>query len=161
VKGDSAPLSKVLLASTVPVPPVGGGGAVTTVFTATAAEAVFPSALAVMVAEPSASANTTPSGDTLATTGLELLQVTTRPVSALPLASLATAMACAFCPGASANEVGDTESEAMGTACTSTCACAAAPVGAVAVTVALPTASERTVPAASTVAMAGAELDQV
>src|SRR5215207_9735501 len=112
-----------------------------------------------MVALPAASAHTTPTGETFATAGLLLLHVTTRPVSTFPAASFATALACALSPGKSENEAGETASEATCTCCTSTRAAALTPC-ADAVSVALPEATARTVPPASTAATAASEVVQ-
>src|SRR5207248_3328106 len=59
-----------------------------TVVTDTVAEALCPSLVAVMVAEPAAAAVTTPVPLTAATLALLLAHVIARPASALPFASL-------------------------------------------------------------------------
>lgn len=62
---------------------------------------VFPSDVAVMVAEPDAMPVTSPVEETAAVDWLELDQVTVRPVSTLPFASLMVAASCCVCPLAS------------------------------------------------------------
>jgi hypothetical protein len=58
---------------------------------------LLPSLVAVMVADPAATALTSPVlGSTFATERLLELQAITRPVSALPLASRGVAIACVF-----------------------------------------------------------------
>ena len=51
-----------------------------------------------METEPAVRAVTVPAGDTLATAGLDDVHDTARPVSTLPFASLATAVACVVWP---------------------------------------------------------------
>jgi hypothetical protein len=69
----------------------GAGGAAATV---SAACPVFPSAVAMMFADPAATAVASPELFTVAIAVAELLHVTARPVSVAPLASLSTALAC-------------------------------------------------------------------
>src|SRR2546428_11020283 len=71
-----------------------GGGTVTV----TAAVPFFPSAVAMIVAEPTATPVTNPVADTVATAGLLLAHVTARPVSTLPAESLVVAVSCAVLP---------------------------------------------------------------
>jgi len=70
-----------------------------TAATVTAAPPLCPSLDAVIVAEPAASADTSPLPLTAATAPLLLVQVTTRPVSGFPLASVGVAASCTVCPG--------------------------------------------------------------
>ena len=65
----------------------GGGGAVTVI----AAVPLFPSLVAVMVAEPAATPVTKPLEETVATEPLDVVHVMARPVSTLPLASRSVA----------------------------------------------------------------------
>jgi len=65
-----------------------------TLVTVIAAVPVFPSLVAVIVADPAAPPVTRPLAFTLATAVLLLDQVTTRPVSAVPLASFGVAVSC-------------------------------------------------------------------
>jgi hypothetical protein len=90
-------------------------GAASTVMVA---EAFLPSAVAVMVAVPAATAVTSPVPDTLALVVSELVQVTCRPLSALPEASRATAASCRVPPTWSVAVSGVTTSVAMGTCVT-------------------------------------------
>jgi len=59
--------------------------------TVMAATALFPSLVAVMFAEPEATAFTSPDDDTVATDEWSVVQVIVRPVSTLPFASLSVA----------------------------------------------------------------------
>jgi len=68
------------------------------VVTVTAAEPLLPSLVAVIVAEPPAFPVTSPLELTDATALLLEDQVTTRPVSGVPLASLGVALSCTVCP---------------------------------------------------------------
>ena len=70
----------------------------TTAVTVSAAPALLPSLLAVIVAVPAASVETSPDALTEATAGAELAQVTVRPVSTAPPASLSVAVACVVWP---------------------------------------------------------------
>jgi hypothetical protein len=85
------------------------------VVTVTVALPLCPSLVAVIVAEPTAMPVTRPLGYTTATDGVLLNQVTVRPVSTLPLASLIVAVSCAVCPAARFAEAGLTVTEATGT----------------------------------------------
>src|SRR3989441_339168 len=102
------------------VPPVGmladagvtATDATGTFATVTAAVPLFPSLVAVMVAEPGATAVTSPLGLAVATPVLLLPQVTTRPLNGLPFASFGVAASCALCPTCSASVVGVTSTDA-------------------------------------------------
>src|SRR5512132_4218183 len=85
------PATSVVVAGSVTLP-TGTGVTVTAVLP------FHPSLDAVMnTGPPGATPVTTPAPDTLATSGLLLIQVTTRPVSTLPFASFSTAVAVAVC----------------------------------------------------------------
>src|SRR2546426_8060240 len=77
------------------VPGGGGGGGTVTVI---AAVPLWPSLVAVIVAAPTATPLTNPLPFTVATPALPLPHVTTRPVSAAPLASLRVTVSCPVCP---------------------------------------------------------------
>src|SRR6266853_1794759 len=74
-----------------------------------------PSLAAVIVADPAAPLVTNPPAFTLATEVLLLDQVTTRPVSALPLASFGVAVSWIVCPCWILAEAGVTVTDATGT----------------------------------------------
>jgi len=96
---------------TAPGAPGGGGGATTV----SVAVPVFPSLIAVMTAEPAARPVTSPLPLTDATDGFELVQLTARPESVLPLASLSVAASCWVWPTWIVAEPGVTATEATGT----------------------------------------------
>jgi len=146
-------VSDVLVGETLTVATGAGGGAVTV----TAAVAVFPSLVAVIVALPGATAVTTPLGATVATFVLLELHVTTRPVSTLFDASRVVAVSVPVAPVCRARVVGATEMVATGAgggAVTVTLAAALLP-SLVAVIVAGPGAAPVTTPACDTVATPG------
>ncbi len=120
-------------------PPLGGA------VTVTPALPLFPSLVAVMVAEPAAFPVTSPLELTVATEVLLLAQLTTRPERALPLASFGVAVSCTVCPTSMLAVAGLTATEATGTWVTVT---AAPPVfpSLVAVMVAEPAATPVTRP---------------
>src|SRR5438876_780812 len=122
--------------------------------------AVVPSLVAVMVAEPAAVAVRSPLLLTVATPGVSLDHVTTRPLSGLPLASLGVAVSCAVAPACRLAVAGLTVSDATGTVVTVTAAVPLLP-SLVAVIVATPAARLVTSPVALTVATAGKLLAQV
>src|SRR6266550_3494908 len=66
--------------------------------TVTDAVPLLPSLVAVIVAEPGVTPETSPEVLTVATDVLLLNHVTTRPDSALPFASLSVAVSCTVCP---------------------------------------------------------------
>ncbi len=84
--------------------------------TVTAAVPFCPSLVAVIVADPAATPLTRPLPFTLASPLLLLAQVTTRPLSGLPLASLGVAASCTVCPTGTLAEAGLTATDATGTA---------------------------------------------
>jgi hypothetical protein len=88
-----------------------GAGALTLI----AAEAIRPSLDAVIDTLPAATAVTNPEPETVAIPRLAELQVITRPVSTLPLASLVTAESCAVPPTWRFAVAGDTDTDATGT----------------------------------------------
>ena len=118
-----------------------------------AADALFPSLVAVIVAVPAATPVTRPAADTVAIAGFELVQVTARPASALPIASRGVAESWAVPPTKTFAEVGLTTTEATGTLDTVTGAVPLCP-SLVAVIMADPTATPVTRPLAETVATA-------
>ena len=76
---------------------------------------LWPSLVAVIVAEPAPAPVTRPLPLTDATDALLLLHVITRPDSTLPLASLAVAVSCTVCPVCRLADVGATVTVATGT----------------------------------------------
>jgi hypothetical protein len=130
--------------------------------TVTLAAPLFPSLVAVMVADPTATPVTTPLDDTVAMPVLELAHVTARPVSTLLLASYAVAVSCTVCPTATLGAVGETVTDATG-AGTAVIVTLAVPLfpSLVAVIVAEPAATPLTTPLDVTVATPVFELDQV
>jgi hypothetical protein len=85
-----------------------------TLVTVMAAVPLCPSLVAVMVAEPAATAVTSPLALTVATAVLPLAHVTTRPDRGLPLASLGVAVSCTVWPAGTLAEAGLTLTEATG-----------------------------------------------
>ncbi len=83
--------------------------------TVTAAAPLCPSLVAVIVAGPAATPAASPLLLTVATAVLELAQLTTRPLKALPFASLGIAVSCTVCPSATLAVVGLTATDATGT----------------------------------------------
>src|SRR6266516_6798538 len=128
-------------------------------FTVMAAPALFPSLVAVMFAEPTATPGTSPFAFTVATLGASLDQVIVRPESGLPLASSGVAVSCWVPPTTIVAAVGLTVSDATGIV-TVTAAVALLP-SLVAVTFAEPAATAVTSPLASTVATPAASVDHV
>src|SRR5256886_14293904 len=119
--------------------------------TVTVAVALFPSLVAVMVAEPAALPVTRPLVFTLATLALLLAHVTVRPVSVPPAESLVVALSCNVCPTRIPAVAGETCTEATGTSLTVIVAVALLP-SLVAAIVAEPAATPLTEPFASIVA---------
>src|SRR6266542_2086277 len=76
--------------------------------------ALWPSLVAVMVAEPTTFAITTPLALTLATLALSLDHVTTRPDSGLPFASSGMAVSCTVWPASTLADAGVTLTDATG-----------------------------------------------
>src|SRR5438046_4930048 len=89
-----------------------------TVVTAIAAVPLCPSLVAVRVAEPTVLPVTSPLPLTVVTDGFELDQLTARPESVLPLASLSVAASCCVWPTWIVAEAGVTATEATGTVVT-------------------------------------------
>lgn len=107
--------------------------------------------VAVIVADPVATAVTSPVADTVVTLLGVLDHVTLRPVSVLPLASLAVAESCTVCPGVSDAVPGVSVTEATAASVTDTLAVPLCPP-LEAVMVALPAATAVIWPLALTVA---------
>src|ERR1043165_2142537 len=137
---------------TVTVATGGGGAAVT----ASVAEPVCPSLVAVICAEPAATVVTNPDPETVATAVLFELHVTVRPVSVLPLASFNVALACVPCPAVTDDAPSATVTLATGGGGAALTLMVADPVwpSLVAVIDAVPTASPFTRPLAVTLAIA-------
>ena len=82
--------------------------------TLTLAVPVFPPLVAVIVADPAATAVTSPLVLTVTALLLLLDQVTDRPASTFPLASLSVALSCAVPPTVRLVDAGDTATVATG-----------------------------------------------
>src|SRR6266550_4426120 len=80
-----------------------------------AAVPLWPSLVAVIVAEPATFAVTSPVPVTVATGVLLLAHVTARPVRMLPLASRRVAVSCTVCPAGTLADAGLTVTDATGT----------------------------------------------
>src|SRR6266567_243891 len=128
-------------------------------FTMIAALALFPSLVAVILAEPTPAAVTRPLAFTVATLAASVDQMIARPESGLPLASSGVAVRCSVPPTRIVALVGLKLTDATGTMTV----IAALPLlpSLVAVMFAEPTATPGTSPFAFTVATLGASLDQV
>src|SRR2546426_10057367 len=120
----------------------------------------WPSLVAVIVAAPAATPVTSPLPFTVATAVLLLPQVTTRPKSGVPLASLGVAVSCSVWPAGTLPEAGATVTDATGTLLTVSTAVPFLP-SLVAVMVAEPTATPVTSPLAFTAATVVLLLDHV
>jgi len=131
-----------------------------TVVTAIAAVPLCPSLVAERVAEPGAMPVTSPLPLTVATDGFELDQLTARPESVLPLASLSVAASCCVWLTWIVAEAGVTATEATETFETLMEEMPLCP-SLVAVTVVDPVARPATSPLPLTVATDGLELDQL
>jgi len=112
----------------------------------------FPSLVAVIVAAPAPTAVTTPLAETVATAGVLLDQVTTRPVNTLPEESLVVALSGTVPPATTLADAGVTVTVATGTTVTVIADVPDLP-SLVAVIVADPTATAFTIPLVETVAM--------
>jgi hypothetical protein len=130
------------------------------VVTDTFAVPLWPSAVAVMLALPVATAVTRPVVETVATEVFVLAQVIVRPVSTLPLASLRTADACVVWPTLRLLVPSDTLTVATGASVTVILACPETPP-LVATTFALPAPTAVATPELLTVATAVFELVHV
>src|SRR5262245_43222727 len=86
--------------------------------TVTAAVPLFPSLVAVMVADPPASAVTNPFDETPAMPPALLAHVTTRPVRTFPAESLVTALSCCVAPTSRLADAGVTVTDATGASAT-------------------------------------------
>src|SRR5207247_809274 len=131
-----------------------------TVVTAIAAVPLCPSLVAVRVAEPTVLPVTSPLPLTVVTDGFELAQLTARPESALPLASLGVAASCCVWPTWIVADARVTATEATGTVVTVHGEGLLGP-SLVAVIIADPAATAVARPLAFTVATEAFELAQV
>src|SRR2546426_8081 len=131
-----------------------------TFVTVIAAVPLFPSLVAVIVAVPAVFPVTSPLALTVATVALLLAQLTVRPDSRLPLASLGVAVSCTVWPTCTDAVAGFTVTEATGTVLTVIVAEPLCP-SLVAVIVDEPAVTPVTSPLALTVATAGLPLAQV
>ena len=122
--------------------------------TVTAAVALCPSLVAVMVAVPGATAVTRPLADTVATPVADEVQLTARPVSTSLLAARVTAVPCVVCPTSSAEDANVSDTLATGVGLTVSVA-SPTMLSTVARITAVPLVSAVTTPAAETVATAG------
>src|SRR5205823_6078796 len=121
---------------------------------------LWPSLVAVIVAEPAATLVTSPLAFTVATAGVLLAHVTTRPDSGLSLTSLGVAASCTVWPACIVADPGVTPTDATGPLATATAAVPLLPSD-VAVIVAEPTATAVARPLAVTGATAALLLAQV
>src|SRR5947208_6172224 len=121
---------------------------------------LLPSLVAVIVAEPGVTPETSPLLLTVATAVLELDHVTIRPESGFPPASLGVPVSCTVWPACTEAEAGVTSTDATGTFVTVTDEVPLFP-SLVAVTVAEPGVTPETRPLLLTVATAVLELDHV
>jgi hypothetical protein len=122
-----------------------------TAFTATMAVPLFPSLVAVIVADPTATPLTNPLADSVATPAALVVQVTTRPPRTLPAESLVVAVSCTVPPITRLGAAGLTVTVATGASVTETAAVPLFP-SLVAVIVADPAPTPVTKPLADTVA---------
>src|SRR5438046_3033168 len=149
VTAESCWMPPAVMVAAVGVTATEATGAIVTV---TVAVALFPSLMAVMVAEPAATPVTTPTvtwplAVTVAIAALLVDHVTTRPLNGLPLASRGVAVSCTACPTAALSVVGLRLTDATGTGFT--------------VIVVVPAATPVARPVDDTVATDGFELDHV
>src|SRR2546427_517574 len=128
--------------------------------TVTAEVALFPSLVAVMVAEPAATPVTSPLEETVAVAGALDAHVIVRPDSTVPAASCGVATSCTPAPTSTSAVAGLITTEATGTFATVTDADALFP-SLVAVIVAVPAATPVARPFDDTVATDGFKLDHV
>src|SRR5947199_83486 len=128
--------------------------------TVAVAVALFPSLMAVMVAEPAATPVTRPVEETVAVAGALDVQVIARPESTVPAASFRLAASCTLAPTSTSAVAGLIPTEATGTFATVTAADAFFP-SLVAVIVVVPAATPVARPVDDTVATDGFELDHV
>jgi hypothetical protein len=133
-----------------------GGGAATE----TAAVAVFPDAVAVIIAFPALRAVTRPAADTLATMGFEDVHVTAALGTAFPPASYAVALSWRVPPAGICMLAGEIATEAIVWPMTVMLACAAS-VPDVAWIVAIPGLTPVTTPAPFTAATDGFDEPQL
>src|SRR5206468_1117605 len=148
-----------------PTPTLAGDGLTVTeatgaTVTVTSEVPLCPSQVAVIVAVPATLPVTRPLALTVAIVVLPLDQVTTRPASGLPFASLGVAVSCTVCPATTLAGDGLTVTVATGTLVTVTTDVPLLPSD-VAVIVAEPIAAAVTSPLLSTVAADALSVDQV
>lgn len=124
------------------------------------AVALFPSLVAVIDAEPTATPVTNPVAETDATVAALLDHVTVRPVRMLPAESFVVAVSWTFVPTRSVATVGAIVTEATGTTVTVIADVPLCP-SLIAVIVAEPAETAETRPVAETVATPGVLLDHV
>src|SRR5438552_2153678 len=141
------------------------GGVTSTVATGTFVTLIdevplFPSLVAVIVAEPGVTPDTSPLLLTVATAVLELDHVTVRPESGFPPASLGVAVSCTVWPACTEAVAGVTSTDATGTGVTVIVEVPLFP-SLVAVIVAVPGVTPDTSPLLLTVATVVLELDHV
>ena len=143
------------------------GGETSTVATGTGVtviEAVplFPSLVAVMMTGPPTTLPVTrPLASTVAMFASLLVQVTVRPVSGLPLASLGVAVSCRVVPATMLPVAGETATDATGMAMTVIADVALCPSLEAVIVIGPPTATPVTRPVALTVATPGLLVPQV
>jgi hypothetical protein len=106
VRGVVAPIRTVALVGATTTLATGTG------VTVTVAVPVMPSTVAEMVADPGATAVTSPEAETVAVALADDVQVVVRPLNALPLASFATAVSCWVPPTTSDADPGVTSTVA-------------------------------------------------
>src|SRR5438309_2164435 len=123
--------------------------------------ALWPSLVAVIVAEPTTRPVTSPLAVTVVTAVFELPHVTVRPVSGLPFASLGVATSCTVLPTCTLAPAGFTDTEATGAGAGTVMAAVPLCPSLVAVIVAEPATTPVTSPLPVTVATAVFELPHV
>src|SRR5207249_8570066 len=128
--------------------------------TVTAEVPLFPSLVAVIVADPGVTPETRPLLLTVATAVLELVHVTVRPESGFPPASLGVPVSCTVWPACTDAEGGVTSTDATGTGVTVIAEVPLFP-SLVAVIMAVPGVTPDTSPLLLTVATVVLELDHV
>jgi len=147
-----APITTVVAANDTPTLATGTG------VTLNAAEPLRPSLVAVIDAEPTLSAVTTPLLDTVATDAFDVVHTIARPVNTKFNPSRNTALACVVAPATTVVAASDTSTVATGANVTLTDADPLCP-SLVAVIDVVPTAIAVTTPLLDTVATAGFALD--
>src|SRR6266513_2149363 len=154
-----ASLGVALSCTICPVATLAVAGATVTVATGTGVTVIravplFPSLVAMIVAEPAVFAVTSPLPFTLATVVSLDAQVMTRPVSGLPFASVGVALSCTVCPVATLAVAGATVTDATGALATVTVAAPLWPSLVAVIVTGPPAATPVARPLALTLAMA-------